>query len=108
VAAGRIGIMRRAMADAEPTITTDPDRTPVELTAERWRHIRTGHPDLAPYRDAILTAISAPTIRRPGREPNESWHYLQDAGPSRWLKVVVAYEGDRGYVRTAFARRSFP
>jgi hypothetical protein len=96
------------MTDAEPTTTTDPDGTPVELTAERWHHIRTGHPDLAPYRDAVLTGISAPTIRRPGREPNQWWHYLQDAGPSRWLKVVVAYEEDRGYVRTAFARRSFP
>ena len=96
------------MTDAEPTTTTDPDGTPVELTAERWQHIREGHPDLTPYRDAILTAISVPTILRPGHEPNESWHYLEGAGPSRWLKVVVAYEGDRGYVRTAFARRSFP
>ena len=59
------------MTDAEPTTTTDPDGMPVELTAERWHHILTGHPDLAAYRDAILTGISAPTIRRPGREPNE-------------------------------------
>lgn len=96
------------MTDDEPTMATDPDGKPVELTAERWHHIRTGHPDLAPYRDAVLTGISSPTMRRPGREPHEWWHYLQGAGPSRWLKVVVAYDGDRGYVRTAFARRSFP
>jgi hypothetical protein len=96
------------MPDAEARTTTDPDGTPVELTAERWQHILKGHPDLGPYRDAILATISAPTIRRPGREPNEQWHYLEGVGPSRWLKVVVAYEGDRGYVRTAFARRSFP
>lgn len=96
------------MPNAGPTTTTDPDGAPVELTVERWDHIQRGHPDLAPHRDAILTAISAPTLRRPGREPKESWHYLEGAGPSRWLKVVVAYEGDRGYVRTAFARRSFP
>jgi hypothetical protein len=96
------------MPDAEATTTTTPDGTLVELTAERWEHIQRGHPDLAPYRDAIVAAISAPTIRRPGREASEWWHYLEGAGPSRWLKVVVAYEGDRGYVRTAFARRSFP
>lgn len=96
------------MPEPEATTTIDLDGTPVELTAERWNHILRGHPDLAPHRDAILAAISAPTIRRPGREPNEWWHYLEGAGPSRWLKVVVAYEGDRGYVRTAFARRSFP
>jgi hypothetical protein len=96
------------MPDAEPTTITDPDGASVELTAERWHHILTGHPDLAPYREAVLSCISAPTIRRPGREPNEWWHYLEGEGPSRWLKVVVAYEGDRGYVRTAFALRSFP
>lgn len=97
------------MTDRESTIVTGPDGTPVELTGERWHeHICTGHPDVAPYREAVLTCISAPTIRRPGREPNEWWHYLEGAGPSRWLKVVVAYEGERGYVRTAFARRSFP
>jgi hypothetical protein len=96
------------MTDGESTTTTDPDGMSVELTAERWHHIRTGHPDVASYREAVLTRTSSPTIRRPGREPNEWWHYLQDAGPSRWLKVVVAYEADRGYVRTAFARRSFP
>lgn len=96
------------MADQGPTIVSAPDGTPVELTAERWEHVLAGHPDLAPYRDAVLTCITDPTIRRPGRDPGEWWHYLQDTGPSRWLKVVVAYDGDRGYVRTAFARRSFP
>lgn len=96
------------MTGTESTTLNDPDGTLVELTSERWDHIRTGHPDLKPFRDEVLACIAAPTIRRPGREPNEHWHYLRDAGPSRWLKVVVAYEGDRGYVRTAFARRTFP
>lgn len=96
------------MADNGPTIVTAPDGMAIELTAERWDHILSGHPDLTPYRDAVLACIADPTTRRPGRDRGEWWHYLQDAGPSRWLKVVVAYDGDRGYVRTAFARRSFP
>ena len=33
----------------------------------------------------------------------EDWYYLQGAGPSRWLKVVVAFdENNDGSVLTAF------
>lgn len=80
----------------------------VELTAERWEHILGSHPQLEPYLPQLLAAVVMPTAILPGREPNEWWHYLLGAGPSRWLKVVVAYEQGRGYVRTAFPRRAFP
>ena len=89
-------------------ITRDPDGVSVELTDERWGHVVDGQPELAPYRSAIVTAVEAPTKVLLGRAGNERWHYLQSAGPSRWLKVVVAYEGRRGHVVTAFARRSIP
>jgi hypothetical protein len=36
------------------------------------------------------------------------WFYAAGVGPSRWLKVVVVYEGQRGFIVTAHARRSFP
>jgi hypothetical protein len=39
---------------------------------------------------------------------NEEWFYLGGVGPSRWLKVVVLYERELGWVVTAFPRRSFP
>jgi hypothetical protein len=87
----------------------DPDGRPVVLTAARWRHVLDGHPELAPHQDLVLAAIRAPDRRLPGRWPNERWCYLATpAGPSRWLKVVVVYEGERGQVFTAFARRAFP
>lgn len=89
-------------------IAEDPDGRPVELTFERWRHIVRAHPELARWRRAVLVAIHAPTEVRPGPLPNERWHYLLGAGPSRWLKVVVAFDGGRGFVVTAFARRAFP
>lgn len=80
----------------------------MELTAERWGHITApdSHPELASHRDAILRAVSEPDVRRPGREPNEEWFFLAGIGPSRWLQVVVAYGESRGWVVTAFARRS--
>lgn len=86
----------------------DPDGTPVVLTFERWRHIVAAHPELVTWRRALLVAVRAPTQVQAGRMPNERWHYLLGAGPSRWLKVVVAYEPGRGAVITAFARRAFP
>jgi hypothetical protein len=85
-----------------------PDGVQVELTFERWRHIVRAHPELRRWRQSVLVAIHSPTESHHGRKPNERWHYLLGAGPSRWLKVVVALEGDRGFVVTAFARRAFP
>lgn len=87
----------------------DPDGRSVELVPERWQHILEGHPELGPYSEAVLDAVRAPTKRLPGREAAEEWFYLRNAGPSRWLKVVVRYETPTsGRVVTAFARRSMP
>jgi len=87
---------------------TDDQGRDVELTAAGWRHILDGHPELSPHRDAVLSAVSAPRRRLPGRRPGEEWCYLDGVGPSRWLKVVVAYAGQTGRVVTAFPRRAFP
>ncbi len=86
----------------------DPDRRSVELTAERWEHIVTGHPELGDLMDQVLAAVTSPDHRVMGWAPNEEWFYLGDAGPSAWLKVVVVYEGQRGFIVTAHPRRSIP
>jgi len=91
--------------------TIDPDGTRVELTDERWRHIldeESGHPELARHQADVVRAVEAPDVRRPGRRGNEQWFFLRDVGPSRWLQVAVAYEGDRGWIVTAFGRRRDP
>lgn len=81
----------------------------VLLTAERWQRIVDGHPELAADEDEVLRAVQAPTEALPGREPDEEWFYLRDAGPSRWLKVVVVFEGSTsGRIITAFPRRRKP
>jgi hypothetical protein len=86
----------------------DPDGRVVELTFERWGHIVVEHPELTPYRAEVIAAIQDPYTRLPGQRENECWYQLKKEGPSRWLQVVVAFEGERGWVVTAFARRRMP
>jgi hypothetical protein len=92
----------------------DPDGRPIELTRERWEHIvgdgptGTGHPELRECRAAVIRAVESPTTRLPGLGPGEEWFYLEGAGPSRYLKVVVAFTQGRGRIVTAFARRALP
>jgi hypothetical protein len=78
------------------------------LTQERWAHIELGHPELGGIVDGVLATVASPHMRRSGRGPNEEWFYRRGVGPSRWLKVVVLYEGSRGFIVTAHPRRSLP
>lgn len=81
----------------------------VLLSLERWRHIISGHPEIEAFENEIRRAVEAPTAILPGREVNEEWLYLEGAGPSRWLKVVVVFDrAERGRIITAFARRRKP
>jgi hypothetical protein len=97
------------MADALPAAAIDPEGRTVVLTAERWGHITERHPELAAYQTEILDTVRTPSRHRPGPTPGEHWFYRENAGPSRWLKVVVRFESiDHGNILTAFARRSMP
>ena len=55
-----------------------------------------------------MLAVSEPHEQRPGRRENERWYFRRNAGPSRWLQVVVASEEERGWIVTAFGRRRDP
>ena len=87
---------------------TDPDGRVVELTAERWAHILDGHPEMPTLQAELLRAVQAPDERPAAERPGESWYYLGNVGPSRWLKVVVVFEGERGFIVTAHPRREIP
>lgn len=78
----------------------------VVLTEARWDHIVDGHPELAEHRERVLAIVGDPSATVVGR-PEETWFYGR-GGPSRFLKVVVHWAGDRGAIVTAFARRRFP
>jgi len=82
----------------------------VVLREERWRHVVDGHPELASLEAAVLRAVSHPTRDRAGRDADERWYYLElvPPRPSRWLKVVVRYGVQDGWIVTAFLRRRMP
>ena len=86
----------------------EPDGVSVELTDTQWQHICEQRPALAGLRDEILRAVSKPDTTTAGKRPNETWFFLQGVGRSEWLRVVVAYEGGRGWIVTAFPRRRYP
>lgn len=87
----------------------DPYGRTVRLSDERWAHIIRRHPYMDAFRAEVLEAVALPTEIVRGPRPGQDLYYRRDAGPSRWLKVVVAYdENDTGSVRTAFPRRSKP
>jgi hypothetical protein len=96
---------------SEPYVeATDPDGTTVVLRAGTWTHIVRRHPELEGSGEEIQRALTSPTHRRPGREPDETWFYLalQPESLAPWLKVVVRYGEGSGQVVTAFLRRSMP
>ena len=88
--------------------TIDPDGRRVVLDAAGWRHVIARHDDLTLHREDLLRAVAEPTRRASGSRENEEFFYLAEAGPSRWIKVVVHYDHGLGRITTAFPRRRFP
>jgi hypothetical protein len=81
----------------------------VVLSPDRWGHVVSAHPEIATYRQEVRRAVESPTSVVAGRESDEEWLYLEGAGPSRWLKVVVVFDTeDQGRIITSFARRRKP
>ena len=88
--------------------TTDPDGRRVRLLAEGWLHILEQHAELYLARNKILGPVAAPVARVPSRDVAEEWYFGSGFGPSRFVKVVVHYEGEVGLIVTAFPRRAVP
>lgn len=92
-----------------PKKIRDREGREVLLSPERWKHIVSGHPEIEVYEQEVRRAVESPTAVLPGREAGEEWLYLEGAGPSRWLKVVVVFDREgSGRIITAFARRKKP
>ncbi len=60
-----------------------------------------GHPEMRSLRTEVLRAIREPSELPHAPRVGEDWYYLQGAGPSQWLKVVIAFdENNNGSVLT--------
>ena len=88
--------------------TNDPNGRRVVLTRRSWEHVLVRHPEIEIHFTDVLQAVERPTLHTPGRESHEEWFFLRDAGPSRWLHVVVHFVGSEGSVATAFGRSRLP
>jgi hypothetical protein len=88
---------------------TDTVGRPVTLTERRWHDIlkkRLGKLDGLEL--AVMGAVEHAEVIRRGNVPGREVHYARDIGPSRWMAVVVAYEGPAGTVITAYPTRDEP
>jgi hypothetical protein len=90
--------------------SADPDGRRVVVPAALWHEkVLRDHPELGSHLPDVLRAISQPDLVAP--DPtfgDRSHHYLRNAGPSRWLLVVISYEQEPARLITAFANRKDP
>ena len=78
------------------------------LTEAAIQHILEEHGEMEPHLDGVRRAVECPTAHRRGWAANEEWYFLADAGPARWLHVVVHFFEEAGSVTTAFGRSQLP
>jgi hypothetical protein len=88
----------------------DPEGNRVVILAGIWfGKVLRDHPDLAPHFAVVLRAIREPDHVAPDpRFRGRRHHYLRNAGPSRWLLVVLSYEQEPVLLLTTFANRKDP
>lgn len=88
----------------------DAGGTRVVLPADVWGNkILRDHPELSSHLADVLRAVAEPELVLP--DPvfeARRRYYLRDAGPSRWLLVVVSYEQEPARIISAFGNRKDP
>jgi hypothetical protein len=57
---------------------------------------------------AILDAVGRPDLREDDPVPDGERFYRRDLDPSRWLRVVVAFNESPAFVVTAFVQHNAP
>lgn len=55
-----------------------------------------------------MAAIREPAVRRRGRAAGREYYFAERKGRRPWLQVVVHFEGEEGWVITAFTRGALP
>lgn len=106
-------LKRQTLLPGVAEATRDRQGREVVLHKSAMRHIVKGHPEMHDLELAIMTAIENASVRCKGRKggrfvTGREVHFAENLGPGPWLAVVVAYEGSRGAVITAYADKRGP
>jgi len=99
------------MGSEEPraATVTDPNDQEVVLLVRIWEDkIVRDHPALVGHLDGVIDAVAQPDHLEPDTLPNRTRFYRRNAGPSRWLMVVLSYEQGPARIITALASRKDP
>jgi hypothetical protein len=88
----------------------DPDGKWVVVPRPLWEEkLLRDHPEIGPHLADVLRAVAEPDhVAVDLVYEQRCRYYLRDAGPSRWLLVVVSYEQEPARVVTAFGNRKDP
>lgn len=89
---------------------TDPDGRAVVFDASSHVHLAEGHRDwLLDHIDEILIAVQRPDYHEKDPRPGRERFYRENAlRPGRWLRVVVDFNEEPGWVVTALVQDDDP
>jgi hypothetical protein len=85
-----------------PRETHDPWGRPVVLTSARWMHVLRRHPELVLMIEEILDIVARPDVITPDPDDGRWRYWRAGVGPTRWLRVVVAWREGAPWIVTAF------
>jgi hypothetical protein len=88
--------------------TTDPDGRTVVFDAGSHLHIALRRPALLEHLDAVLATVSHPDLRANDPIPGRERYYRQHIDSRRWLRVVVDFGNEPGWIVTVAIQANDP
>jgi hypothetical protein len=100
-------VSQRLEEQRERAKAIEPDGRIVVLSEEAWSHVVDHHRGMERYERDVMATITHPVHTEDDERPGRV-RYFSNRGPLRWLRVVVAFDGDTGDVVTAFPHNNEP
>jgi hypothetical protein len=92
----------------EPPSSRDPEGRLVVFDAGTLLHLSLGRPELADEVELILGTVAHPDHVAPDDIPGREHFYRRGLDPNRWLRVVVDFNEEPGWVVTALVQNNPP
>ena len=86
----------------------DPDGRAVVFDAGSYLHVARRRPALLEHLDAVLATIANPDFRALDPIPGRERYYRQHIDSRRWLRVVVDFDDDPGWIVTVAVQTNDP